>query len=791
MKRTAFNENWYFLREWRDALIDISKEAAAYFLETVRLPHSNCVLPFDCFDQDSYQKVCGYVRFFHVPDELRNKRIFVCFDGSAHQTEVWCNGKPVGSHHCGYTAFRVELTDFVKIGEENQLCVKLDTREHDVPPFGGMVDYLTYGGLYRDVWFETSERSRISDVFIRGESDGSFRCTVTSEKTNDEVLKLRIFDDKGELSYSADSIPEEVCFTDVLPDVKPWSPETPVLYTAEIALYDGSELLDLEQVRFGFRTAEFRKDGFYLNGEKLLIRGLDRHQSWPYIGYAAPARAQRLDADILKYELACNGVRTSHYPQSHHFISRCDEIGLLVFMELPGWQHIGDEEWQTQAVQNVREMVSQYRNHPSIILWGVRINESPDNDEFYTRTNQAAHELDDSRPTGGVRNFRGSRLLEDVYTYNDFSHTGNNPGCEPKAAITSDPEKPYLITEYMGHIFPTKPFDDEEHRKEHALRHARILNDIAARGDVAGGFGWCMFDYNTHREFGAGDGICWHGVMDMFRNPKLAAAVYASQGDKNPVLEVSSSMDIGDWPAFGLTSAVAFTNADEVRCYRNGEYVKTFYPSKDYPALPHPPVIIDDFIGGLLKNREGYDTETAKDLKKVIYAFVRYAQEPFTDEVLAAKSRLNAAGISDKTIAELQNRYMTYWGEDGVVTWKFLVVKDGRAIATRTLTPGRKFSLCVKADTLDMVEKDSWDMASVRISVRDENGNVQPYCQRALSLKAYGAIELIGPECVPLSGGRAGCYVRSRGVSGRGFLVVRADGMDMVNTIFRVQIAGR
>ena len=145
-------------------------------------------------------------------------------------------------------------------------------------------------------------------------------------------------------------------------------------------------------------------------------------------------------------------------------------------------------------------------------------------------TNRTAHELDDSRCTGGVRNFPGSRLLEDVYTYNDFVHCGWNKGCEPKSAVTSDPEKPYLVTEYCGHIFPTKPFDDETHRTAHALRHARVLNDIAAQPDIAGSFGWCMFDYNTHREFGSGDNVCWHGVMDMFRNPKPAASARSPAG---------------------------------------------------------------------------------------------------------------------------------------------------------------------------------------------------------------------------------------------------------------------
>ena len=117
------------------------------------------------------------------------------------------------------------------------------------------------------------------------------------------------------------------------------------------------------------------------------------------------------DARILKKELCCNAVRTSHYPQSQAFIDACDELGLLVFTEIPGWQHVGDEKWKDVACKHVEEMVLQYRNHPSIVLWGVRINESRDCDELYTKTNALAHELDPTRQTGGVRCEQKMNLL--------------------------------------------------------------------------------------------------------------------------------------------------------------------------------------------------------------------------------------------------------------------------------------------------------------------------------------------------------------------------------------------
>ena len=167
-----------------------------------------------------------------------------------------------------------------------------------------------------------------------------------------------------------------------VPDAQPWDTEHPVLHHAVAELLNAAgQPIDRKQVTFGFRTAEFRADGFYLNGKKTFLRGLNRHQSYPYIGYAAPESLQREDARILQEELHCTAVRTSHYPQSQYFLDECDRRGLLVFTELPGWQHIGDDNWKDAACEMLREMLLQNRNHPSIILWGVRINESVDDED--------------------------------------------------------------------------------------------------------------------------------------------------------------------------------------------------------------------------------------------------------------------------------------------------------------------------------------------------------------------------------------------------------------------------
>ena len=240
----------------------------------------------------------------------------------------------------------------------------------------------------------------------------------------------------------------------------------------------------------GFREAQFTDHGFALNGKVIKLRGLDRHQTFPFVGQAMPGRAQRSDAHILRTKMHCNIVRTSHYPQSRHFLDACDEMGLLVLEEIPGWQHIGNEAWKLISIDNVRRMVRRDWNHPSVILWGVRINESLDDHDFYSRTNAVAHNLDPTRQTGGIRYSQSSEFLEDVFTMNDFGFPLKPPN-----------HSRYLNTEFVGHTYPTKTIDQVERLTEHAMRHARIHDQLASNPQYAGGIGWCAFDYNTHGRF--------------------------------------------------------------------------------------------------------------------------------------------------------------------------------------------------------------------------------------------------------------------------------------------------
>ena len=791
MSRIYLNDDWKFTSEYSDEFLKQEKKD----IVTVRLPHTCKELPFHYFSEDEYQMVCGYQKTLYAPKQWQGKKVFLTIDGAAHYAEVFLNGEKCGEHYSGYTAFTIDISDELKYDTDNVITIKVDSRENlNIPPFGHVIDYMTYGGIYRDVFLDVKEPKFIQDIFVKPDVSGKIVSEVllAGEISGAKIRQTVEKDGKIVCQMCIPITDNAMTMEGFVEKAELWDVENPVLYQVKTELVCEDTVMDTHQVRVGFRSARFEKDGFYLNGKKLKIRGLNRHQSYPYVGYAMPQSMQEFDADILKRELGLNAVRTSHYPQSHYFIDRCDEIGLLVFTEFPGWQHIGDAEWKNQAVKNVEEMVLQYRNHPSIILWGVRINESVDDEEFYTRTNALAHRLDPTRQTGGVRCIKNSQLLEDVYTYNEFVHDGIAPGCEPKKKVTSEVEKPYLITEYNGHMFPTKTFDCEDHRTEHALRHARVLDSVASHGDISGSFGWCMADYNTHRDFGSGDRICYHGVLDMFRNPKMAAAVYACQQNKDIVLEVGSGMDIGEHPASRRGEVWIFSNADSVKMYKNGKFLKEYMPKNEkFSHLQCSPILIDDYIGNAIAENEKFSKRQADMIKTALnhIALYGYGQLPPRILWIAAQCFVVYHMSMDEIVA-LYTKYIGDWG--GTATqYRFEAIKDGKVVKTVIKTTMNQPGMKVKVSKNVLEEKNSYDVACVRIHAVDENENILCYCSEALKLSVEGPIQLIGPDMVPLRGGMAGTYVKTTGESGNAILTISNPQLGEVKVKFEVLADGR
>jgi len=704
MKRAiiSLNPDWLYFPHDLPAATDLMCDETKFV--SVSIPHTNIELPHHNFSEREYCFVSWYRKRFLVPADAAGRRVFLDFDGVMVAATAYVNGEPAGpEHRGGYTPFSLDVTDLVRPGEENLLAVRVDSTERaDIPPFGGVVDYLAFGGIYRDVALRIVDPIYIKDIFAVPKDVLSDRKSVdisaTIINTTDQELEIDLTASigGGVASISGDlELPArgEAKITFGLPGLEAqlWDLDMPTLYEAAVELDNGDRLA----TRVGFRTIEFTRGAFWLNGKPIKLRGLNRHQTFPYIGAAAPARLQVRDALVLKYDLACNIVRTSHYPQSRHFLDACDEIGLLVFEEIPGWQFIGDEDWKQLALRDVEAMIVRDRNRPSVVLWGVRINESRDDHDFYTRTNKLARKLDPTRPTGGVRAFAGSELLEDVFTMNDFEWT-----LDAKLAESHDR---YLNTEYCGHMYPAKSFDSEERARQHALAHAGIVNQIAGMKS-AGGIGWCAFDYNTHAMFGSGDRICYHGVMDIFREPKFAAHFYAAFADPEEriVLEPATYWKRGDQSSGGIEPLVVFGNVDEIEVLLGDDPPESrgrFKPRSDlYPNLTRPPFIVEG-VGG-----------------------------------------------------------------QGGHVWQTLTVVgyiQGEPVATRKVAgDGVPKQIIVAADD-DELDADGADTTRVALRICDAFGNVLPFAMQPVSLTIEGPGTLVGENPFPMPGGRGAVYVRA------------------------------
>lgn len=768
----ALNFGWKYSPVFSEEMVQKDFDDSKF--QTVDIPHTNKELPLNYFDEKTYQFVSCYRKTFDFKKK-KGTRCILHFEGAAVYSKVYLNGEFIGEYKGAYNRFDFDITDTVK-SKGNVLVVELDSAERkEIPPFGNVVDYLVYGGIYREVWLEEVPETYIDNTFVRTlnvlHPKKVLDIDVTLSQSANGCLTFTLFDgDKKIAEKSTDFSGKVINVKWAVSDVELWNTENPHLYTVRIDL-NGS---DETTVRFGFRECRFMKDGFYLNGKKIKIRGLNRHQSYPYVGCAMPENVQKADADLLKNELGVNLVRTSHYPNSPHFLDRCDEIGLLVFTEIPSWQHLGDGEWRDIFLDNVRRMVLRDRNHPSVILWGVRVNEGLDCDELYSQANRIAHELDNTRQTGGVRNMPFSHLLEDVYTMNDFIHSGGAINLLPPAFVTKSLKAPYLVTEHNGHMFPTKSFDKEGVRTEHALRHANVLNSAYRNNRTSGAIGWCMADYNTHKDFGSGDRICYHGVTDMFRVPKLGAAIYRSQQEKTPFLEVASSMDIGEHPGGTIGDVWVFTNCDYVKLYKNGKYTSTVYPDKSkYKHLPHPPMIAADFIGDALTVDEGLDPKAAALLTDTLVAAQSKQWKLPPSKFVKAGLAMAVGKIPFGTMFDIVTKYVGGWGNEQI-TYAFEGYINDECVATVTRTAVTELHLDVKADTYVLKEGDTYDATRIQIVARDQNGNRVPFADCAVKVSVKGPAKVIGPTEFPLIGGDRAFWIRTTGE--KGDITVTVDG---------------
>ena len=315
-----------------------------------------------------------YKYHFDVPKTWKNQRIFIVFEGVMTDTEVKINGKSTGDiHQGGFYQFQYEITDLVKNGD-NLLEVTVNkassNRSIDVAERHG--DFWTFGGIYRPVYLDIVPQSFIQRMAIDAQADGHFLVDVfTSKTTANQTLEAQVQTLNGQNVGSAFStkitvLAEKIVLKQAFQNVNLWNAETPNLYQVKLSLKEGNSVVHSLTQRFGFRTIEVKKhDGVYVNGQKVMLRGSNRHTFVPETGRTTSKEVSINDIKLMQ-EMNMNAVRMSHYPPDIHFLDACDSMGLYVLDELTGWQNKYDT---IPGRKLVKELVVRDVNHPSVLFW--------------------------------------------------------------------------------------------------------------------------------------------------------------------------------------------------------------------------------------------------------------------------------------------------------------------------------------------------------------------------------------------------------------------------------------
>lgn len=753
IKEIPINDSWLYRPGFTKDCLESDFDWSDSYI--VQLPHNINCDGENYYDEREMRALSTYSRMLTIPGKYNGKKLLLKIEGVLSYAEVYVNGIFVTSHK-GEAPFIADITAPVKYDYENRIVFKVDSSVRKEVPCGGVRGPATlFGGICRDLVFAICDGRDIRDVCVRSKNNGETR-TVTADVElfdyyPDTELSGEILDSKGKkvgtfaersVQTSSVNLKAEVAGSEY------WSPESPVLYTAVIRLKLGEKVLDCKRVEFGFVDAEFKREGFFLNGTPVKLIGLLRADSYPVIGRAATGETERRDARLIK-STGCNAVRTIGQP-SRDFIDECNRIGLMVIEDVYGDGYVGGADWRDAFVSSVTDMIMRDRNNPSVIGWGVRVNNSPDCDELYFKVQKAAKEVDPTRATVGARNFKSSHTYEDVFAFNETASSQAGRRKSGKLFV------PYIIGEHSGKNCPAKVYDSENMRLKQALSHLDAVNDVCG-GAAIGAFGMSFCDFAAPRGRGGGDNLNHYGIFDSYRNPKLAAYAYISQTEEQPVLEISSNLAADD---FGGELYI-FTNAESVILTRDNEKVGEFFPArKRYAHLKHPPIIISDFCGNLPARDIGEGIRLS--LFKSVLASAERNGVNNLGFLESKKAFLLKAmcKLDQHALIRLIEKYsrITPWG----VTYKFEGIYNGEVKAVKTISPAIEKTLRVvsSADKVLHCSK-SYERISYSLFAEDGLGNVLDYCFIPVTVRASGSLAVEGNGHFCLKGGRGGFFVRS------------------------------
>jgi beta-galactosidase len=617
-----FNAGWQFVKS--DASIDQTGVENIQW-EAVSLPHTANVEPKVMNGQ--WQGTCWYRKTFTLPEKSGGREFFLRFEGAMNVCDVWVNGEKLISKQGGYLPVVVNFTRVARLNQPNEVLVRLDNRDNPVtgPKPMNILDFNMYGGLYRDAFLIVKDKLHITDANYAGITAGGGVFITYPKASEEEAIievkthvaneynrskKVTVVNELWEGTILVTSIKSAVVKLEangnehitsklIVKNPKRWSPKSPSRYTLKTKVMDGGTLVDEVENRIGIRRLEIKKEGFFINGEQQFLRGVNRHQDYPYVGYALSNEAQYRDAVKIK-EAGFDYIRLSHYPHSPAFMDACDELGIVVLDAILGWQYYTrDSAFQQQIFQTGRELIRRDRNHPCVIAWELSLNESWMDEPFIDELQKITHE---EYPGDQCYSAGWQEYGYDIYLQARQHRLGHY----------KEPSKPYIVSEYgdweyfaMNAGFNQELWKDmkEADRTSRQLLtdgETRLLqqatnlqeahNDNFNTTAFADGY-WVMFDYNR----GCANDLEASGIMSIDRLPKFSYYFYQSQRDaseKSGLFKSGPMVHIASyWNEQSPLNVRVFSNADEVELLLNGKSLSRQKPDANANTnhLNHPP----------------------------------------------------------------------------------------------------------------------------------------------------------------------------------------------------------
>lgn len=632
----TFDEGWRFTRV-EDASTPQQPPVDAVW-EQVTLPHTTRIEPRVVNDQ--WQGIAFYEKRFTPAADWQGQRVLLRVEAAMNNAEIVLNDRRIGDHRGGYLPFTLDLTDHLVAGE-NRLLLRLDNRDDPLtgPKPLKDLDFNTYGGLYRGVKLMVRPPVYLSDEMLENRVAGGGLFVTYPEVSQDSATIALAADIRNTTSAAATATVRHQLYhgehlagsseatvqlaADALtrsqqsitvPQPRLWSPRTPELYRLVTTISaDGRD--DVTETTLGIRTLEITTDGFRINGERMQLRGVNRHQEYPYVGYALSPQAEYRDAKLIK-EAGFDYVRLSHYPHSPAFMDAADRLGLVVLDAIPGWQYINpDPAFRAQVVQTCRDMIRRDRNRPSVIGWECSLNET----EMPVDLVQEFHDVVHQEYPGPQAWSAG---------WQDDGYDIYLQARQHRLKHYTPPERPYVVSEYGDWEYYAEnagfnqtdwaDLKGEERTSRQALGsgETRLLqqatnvqeamNDNLSTPAFADGY-WAMFDYNR----GYADDLELSGTMSIERNPKFAWWFFRSQRDPGETSELHASGPMvkiaSYWQPESNPVVRVFSNAEEVELLLNGRSLGRQAPQRDRLSerLPHPPFHFDTgaFAAGTLVAR--------------------------------------------------------------------------------------------------------------------------------------------------------------------------------------------